>query len=237
MLLLLFPLISPAFFLSPLCSCALCRQLLLLEQLWLLLFDVWEKHREWLCSRISSLGFFFFPSHALAFIVFNSMQQEDEGRSPLSIETRFDGRNWSISRQCNEVSPKWVPDFLVWIFIAYLSPPLMNSPTFRSCNLLGRSSRSKCSIRSGSSWPRFPTEPLSCLVRRLEILVKLKRKKKIFHSDDQHAQSSPSTHRWISARFWRGALFMSSRQRETKSRIIKIEKNNLRWWKKSTICL
>ena len=55
----------------------------------------------------------------------------------------------------------------------YLSPPLMNSPTFRSCNLLGRSSISKCSIRSGSSWPRFPTFPLNCDVRKLEILVRL----------------------------------------------------------------
>jgi hypothetical protein len=64
-------------------------------------------------------------------------------------------------------------DFLV--FVSYLSPPLMNSPTLRSCNLLGRSSRSKCSIRSGSSWPLLPTEPLSCLVRRLEMLVKLKK--------------------------------------------------------------
>jgi len=60
---------------------------------------------------------------------------------------------------------------------SYLSPPLMNSPTLRSCNLLGRSSRSKCSIRSGSSWPRLPAEPLICLFRRLEMLVKLKQEK------------------------------------------------------------
>ena len=62
-------------------------------------------------------------------------------------------------------------------FLSYLSPPLMNSPTLRSCNLLGRSSRSKCSIRSGSSWPRLPAEPLNCLVRRLEMLVKLEKHK------------------------------------------------------------
>ena len=40
--------------------------------------------------------------------------------------------------------------------------------------MLGLSSRSKCSIRSGSSWPRLPTAPLNCFVRRLEMLVKLK---------------------------------------------------------------
>ena len=93
---------------------------------------------------------------------------------------------------------------------AYLSPPLMNSPTLRSCNLLGRSSRSKCSMRSGSSWPRFPTEPLNCFVRRFEMLVKLE-------EGGRHAEPVEmcwTSYRWISARFCRGALFMSSKQTE-----------------------
>ena len=78
---------------------------------------------------------------------------------------------------------------LLFCFLAYLSPPLINSPTLRSCNLLGRSSRSKCSIRSGSSWPRLPTALLlNCFVRRLEILVKLKSKQS---NGTNHCQTWP----------------------------------------------
>ena len=72
----------------------------------------------------------------------------------------------------------------------YLSPPLMNSPTFRSCNLLGRSSISKCSMRSGSSWPRFPTAPLNCFVRRLEILVRLEEKKTNLDDDRRSSRTA-----------------------------------------------
>jgi len=71
--------------------------------------------------------------------------------------------------------------FILQYFLAYLSPPLINSPTFRSCNLLGRNSRSKCSMRSGSSWPRLPTTPVNCFVRRLEMLVKLENNDRLYY--------------------------------------------------------
>ncbi len=74
--------------------------------------------------------------------------------------------------------------FILQYFLAYLSPPLINSPTFRSCNLLGRNSRSKCSMRSGSSWPRLPTAPVNCFVRRLEMLVKLENNDRLYYHDE-----------------------------------------------------
>ncbi len=172
------------------CSCPLCRHFLLLQLL--LPFDVWERIESsyskdysfspslLLCIRIP----FFFSLYAyIRIVAYNRMlllnkKKIEKKRKIEKLEVyictfffyRIHNR-FCWNRYFSYVK-HWFPCFL-----SYLSPPLMNSPTLRSCNLLGRSSRSKCSIRSGSSWPRLPTEPLSCLVRRLEILVKLKKDK------------------------------------------------------------
>lgn len=116
-----------------------------------------RKRTERVCGKVSSF-FLFFPRLYTQSDI--HAQLKDDCRPKKRKKSGF---NWTNDRS-----------FEMKLAFTYLSPPLMNSPTFRSCNLLGRSSRSKCSIRSGSSWPRFPAEPLSCLVRRLEILVKLK---------------------------------------------------------------